>query len=130
MNMEKVFQKFVDSVLVLNTQAEIFRYDRWDKIFFIRAKHPSQPQKLFLAFIECESIQFRMQTLHTSLFKFKQAGDYFLLEDISEGLRLKFRSAELWSSEAFYEYDTRLSQQLDYQERYGTRKVITSLTEM
>jgi hypothetical protein len=132
MNREQAFQDFFNSDLALETRAFPFRYDRWDQIFFIKLFIVENEIRIdyFLAFIGCKNIQFREKTLQTRLFKFRQIHNHSLVESQSEGLRLEFCSAELWTHEYFHEYDRAIYEKLGDEGRYGTSKVITSLSEI
>ncbi|NJM56495.1 MAG: hypothetical protein HC857_02190 [Synechococcales cyanobacterium RU_4_20] len=131
----EIFENLLDSSLFLDSIAFVFRYDRWDKIFFVNVKDKTsnQLEEKFLVFIGCKKLAFNTHAFNPRHLGIKQVGEHFCAEyfesDVVQ-MRIEFDNFAIWTQGEFDKYDLDWHIKLGDEGRYGTRKPITSLSDI
>ncbi|TWH50227.1 hypothetical protein [Dulcicalothrix desertica] len=124
--------KFTDNYPSLaNGTASLFRYDRWDKLLLLAVSVNIEQQKLFLAFYNCDFLEFDNHVnVNIDQMTILQDLEALIIKESSSHFLLKCNSIELWNEDKFKEYDKKLYIKLGEEKRYGIRKPILSIEEI
>jgi hypothetical protein len=130
--LEMMNVELFQSLLFLDAQLSVFRYDRWDKILFIslNIKECDHWKRSFIALLGCSSLQFHTDFFNTKNLCMRQSNKTFILENSSQTLSIKFDRMELWTEEKFNEYDAKSYIELGIEGRYGFRRSINNFEEI
>lgn len=102
-----------------------------DKLLLLEVNINIKEQRLFLAFYNCQFLEFNNYTdVSIDKMRILQDLETLIINEPSSHFSLKCSSIELWDENKFKEYDKELYVKLGEEKRYGVRKPILSIEEL
>ncbi|WP_157229302.1 hypothetical protein [Rivularia sp. PCC 7116] len=111
--------------------ADLYRYDRWDKLLLLDIDGNKKQDRLFLVCHNCELVEYDGY-IHLDKVQIIKDAKIIILKEPSSKFLLRCTSVGIWNDDKYKSYDSELDRNLldKTDKRYGVRKPIMSVEEI